>query len=405
VYAEITDDELAVDSNIVLEPWGRLEGEFRVGGRASAGESVTIDYYQERQQGNGIRWSNNGRQTDADGRFSLDRLVAGAVRICYMYKLKGVMNTHTRQEIVEIVPGETSKITIGGSGRAVTGRFVAVGSEPIEWGKGQVSLDLKLPEPAYPDDFEEMIFVERSRWNYEWRKTEQGREYEKMEWERGRSYRAKIDADGTFRVDDVPVGEYELRACIGSKLGGTALLGARKPIPVPDYEFMVHDVNERDSGEPLELGVIKIGDDKSPKVGGQAAGFEAETFEGQRINLADFSGKVVLLTFWKSEEPYHGSGLAYALDLCDIFKNNERFVGLGMSLDRDVEGARKFAEDNELEWINCIPSPGSRVKVSDDYEVWTFPMMYVIGPRGRILAILPPETSLKTVLEEALSEE
>jgi len=405
-YAEVTDEELAAEPNIVLESWGRLEGVLSVAGRPLFHESMHLDYYDDYQQGvPSVSVHCNGARTDANGCFAWDRLVPGKVRISYMFPMTSMMVTRTRQQMVEILPGETTNVTIGGAGRAVIGSFVALPYEPIAWHKGQVSLDLELPEPPHPNDFEEMIFVERRSWNDHWRdKTEQGRLYKKMEWEQGRSYRAKIEPDGTFRVDGVPPGEYELRACVGAKLGGKAMWGPRKPVPPPDCEFVVPDVNERDANEPLDLGVIKVWQKKSPRIGDKAAVFEAETFEGERTNLLAFRGKVVLLTFWKCE-PSILSELDSVLELCSSFKGNERFVALGMSLDRDVEAAKKFAKDNELKWINCFPAPGTRVEVSDDYEIWKFPMTFLIGPYGKILAIDPNPLRFKSTVEKVLGVE
>ena len=404
-YAEVTDEELAAEPNIVLESWGRLEGVLRIGGRQLFHESLHLDYYADyetRAPRAGLHY--NGARTDANGCFARDRLVPGKVRISYMYPLGSMMVTHTRQEIIEIPPGETANVTIGGTGRAVTGKFVAVPYEPIAWHKGQVSLDLKLSEPPYPNDFEEMIFVERRRWNDEWRRdTEEGRQYKKMEWEQARSYRAKIEPDGTFRVDDVPPGEYELRACLGSDIGGKAAWGPRKPVPAPDCEFTVPDVNEADSNQPLDLGVIKAWQDKYPRVGDRAPVFDAKTFDGERTNLLAFRGKVVLLTFWRSE-PSILSHLDNIMELAGSYKANERFVALGMSLDRDVEAAKRFAKDNELKWMtNCSPAPGTRVEVSDDYEIWKFPMTFVIDPYGYILTTDPTPLRFKSKVEKALS--
>lgn len=406
--AEATDEELAAEPNIVLEPWGHVEGVLRIGGRALVGQSVGLEYctdYQPNMPRVGTHYNN--AYADANGSFAWDRLVPGKVRICYMFRLEGVMVTRTRQEIIEILPGETANVTIGGTGRAVTGKFVAIPYEPIAWHKGQVSIDLKLPDPPYPNDFEEMIFVERRSWNDEWRRqTEEGKLYELMERrQRGRSYRAKIEPDRTFRVDDVPPGEYELRACLGSEIGGKATWGPRKPVPPPDCVFVVPDVNERDANEPLDLGVIKVWQKKSPRIGDKAAVFEAETFDGERIWLAYFRGKVVLLTFWTSERPSIISQLDRIIEACSIFKDNERFVALGMSLDRDVEAAKKFAKNNAFEWINCFPAPGTRVEVSDDYEIWKFPMTFLIGPYGKILAIDPNPLRFKSTAEKALRME
>ena len=406
-YAEVTDEELAAEPNIMLEPWGRLEGVLRVGGRVLARESVRVeclkDYDQNVPPPTRVNFNYGWRFTDANGCFTVERMLPGKVKVFHLFPITGRMSARTRCEIVEVLPGETANVTIGGGGRTVTGRFTAIGYEPI-WHRGQVSLDVKLPEPPRPNDYDEMIYLERRRWTKDWRnKTEEGRLHKIMERQaRGCSYRANIEPGGTFRVDDVPPGEYELRACFGSNIGGKVMWGLERPVPPPDYEFVVPDMNEKDANEPLNLGVIRIRHKEYLGAGDPAPLFAAVTFDGKGISLLDFRGKVVLLTFWASE-PRVLSHLDYILELAGSYKANERFVALGMSLDRDVETAKKFAKDNELKWINCFPAPARRVEVSDDYEIWKFPMTFVIDPYGYILTIDPSPLRFKSKVEKALS--
>ncbi|MHC4706953.1 MAG: carboxypeptidase regulatory-like domain-containing protein [Planctomycetota bacterium] len=402
-YAEAMEEELAAEPNIVIQPWGSVEGVLCVGGRVLAGESVGLEYLRDYEQRvPSVSFHYSIPWTDANGCFAVKRMVPGKVKIYHLFKMAGTICARTRSEIIDVSPGRTTYVTIGGSGRAVTGKFVAIGYEP-SWHRGQVSLDLKLPEPARPNDYNEMIFVERREWDDNWRgQTEEGRLYERMErTQRGRSYRAKIERDGTFRVDDVPPGEYELRACLGSEIGGKVIWGPRKPVPPPDHVFVVPDVNETDSNQPLDLGEIRVRHEEYPGAD-PAPVFEAVTFDGERTNLLAFRGKVVLLTFWRSE-PSILSELDYARQLAGNYKTNERFIALGMSLDRDVGAAKKFAKDNGFEWINCFPTPGTRAEVADDYEIWKFPMTFVIDPYGYILTVDPTPLRFESKVKEWLA--
>jgi peroxiredoxin len=261
-------------------------------------------------------------------------------------------------------------------------------------------LDLKLPEPARPDDFEEMIFIEKRRWRDDWLRTEEGRKHKRMEWERYCSYRAKIEADGSFRVDDVMAGEYELRAGIGERLEGKVVWGPRKPAAPPDYEFEVPDVHDQEGDELLDLGTLEVAIKRSLGVGDPAPGFKAETFDGREIKLADYRGKVVLLEFWSAEIASGSEQVPVKMEQRDYRLSGElELVRIGVSLDRDIEAARKIAEDHGAGWLVCFPSPGTRVAVSDDYQIWKFPSTFVIGPDGKILAQDPTPSLLQSIVE------
>jgi peroxiredoxin len=405
-YAEVTDDELAAEPNVVLKPWGCVEGTFRIGGQPGIGEIVRLEYYSDERRyeyGPRIGVHYGPARVDANGHFVWARLAPGRVRISLWYRLGGVMATRTRSQVIEVVSGEWVSVTIGGRGRTVVGSFVSADPNvPIAWGGGQVILDLKLPEPPTPDNLEEMIFVEKRRWRDSWLRTEEGRAYKKMEWERGCSYRAKIERDGSFRVDDVMAGEYELRAGVGEKLGGKVVYGPRKPVAAPDYEFAVPDVYDQEGDKLLDLGTLEVEIKRSLGVGDLAPAFKAETFDGREIKPADCRGKAVVLTFWNSERPSTLVQLERIIQACRALGEQERLVMIGMSLDRDIEAAVSFVENNELRWINCYPSRGTRVRVSDDYQIWTFPSTFVIGPDGKILAQDPSPSLLQSILEEAL---
>jgi peroxiredoxin len=139
-------------------------------------------------------------------------------------------------------------------------------------------------------------------------------------------------------------------------------------------------------------------------VGDVAPGFEAETFHGREITLADYLGKVVVLTFWNSEAPSAALELTDLIEACRALGEQGGVVMLGMSLDRDIEAAVRFAQNNELRWMNCYPRAGKRVAVSDDYQIWTFPSTFVIGPQGKILTLDPSPSLLQSIVEEALGQ-
>jgi protocatechuate 3,4-dioxygenase beta subunit len=231
-YAEVTQEQLAADANIVIRSWARIEGELRIGGIALVAESLNIDHHTDYQPDVprvGVGY--NSARTDADGRFAWDRIVPGTVQISHFFKLRGVMVTRTRQEVIEISPGQTVNVTLGGSGKTVLGQLFASPdpNKPVDWTSAQISLDLKLPEPPYPNDFNEMTPRERRIWESKWKRTEQGRLHKKMEWHRGRSYRGIIEPNGVFRVEDVPAGTYLLRISVGKKAtGGSWSSGPRR---------------------------------------------------------------------------------------------------------------------------------------------------------------------------------
>src|SRR5439155_8856570 len=104
--------------------------------------------------------------------------------------------------------GKTERVQIGGTGRCVTGRFLAPAArEPVDWSKQtrSATLSLKLTRLPQPTGLDADSL---ERWKAVFWQSESG-------WARmrgSRSFPFEVAADGSFAVDDVPPGTYILSA-------------------------------------------------------------------------------------------------------------------------------------------------------------------------------------------------
>jgi hypothetical protein len=78
---------------------------------------------------------------------------------------------------------------------------------------------------------------------------------------------------------------------------------------------------------------------------------------------------------------------------------------IGVSLDSDIDAARKLIKDNELKWINCYLSGKKKVTACKDYEIQRWPATFVIGSDGQILAKNATPLLLESMLADALAAE
>ena len=83
-YAEATGEQLAESRNMVIEPWGRVEGTLRVDGKPRPHETViaSVNDEQDDHQGPGVHYESRA-QTDANGRFVIERVTPGDVRVSW----------------------------------------------------------------------------------------------------------------------------------------------------------------------------------------------------------------------------------------------------------------------------------------------------------------------------------
>ncbi len=140
-YAEVSSDEFAKSGKLVLQPWGRIEGGVRIGSRVGSDQEVL---FQPHPPNRAYFWSfGYTTRTDERGRFRFDWVIPGPgiVSRTVATKLSGGATQHMPgwRQSVEVKPGQTVQVTIGGTGRPVIGRIVLDGTPeaPIDWTRNE----------------------------------------------------------------------------------------------------------------------------------------------------------------------------------------------------------------------------------------------------------------------------
>jgi len=183
-FAQVPSAAFKQSGGIIdLQSWSKIEGSVRIGGKPGADQPV--EYLIEKPQGVGglpAVGHDYSTRTDDQGRFSFDRVEPGvgvAARVVFTLWRDGFMlRNYGWQEPVDVLPGATARLTLGGKGRPVIGRLVADGPPgTVDWPTNAwVSVVPKgLPPGAA-----------------------------------GSGYFARVEKDGRFRIDDVSAGRYFL---------------------------------------------------------------------------------------------------------------------------------------------------------------------------------------------------
>jgi len=119
---------------------------------------------------------------------------------------------------------------------------------------------------------------------------------------------------------------------------------------------------------------------RPPLVGGPAPPFTLNDLEGRLVNLADYHGKPILLTFWatwcepcKKEMPEIQAAYEQHMD--------QGFVVLAVNFGENPDPVRSFAHHGRLTFpILLDPS----VKVASRYGVVSLPVSFFIDSNGLI---------------------
>jgi cytochrome c biogenesis protein CcmG/thiol:disulfide interchange protein DsbE len=119
---------------------------------------------------------------------------------------------------------------------------------------------------------------------------------------------------------------------------------------------------------------------ESPFVGRPAPGFALTLFDGRAVQLEDFRGKVVFVTFWASWCPPCRAE-APMLEATWRRLQEQGVLFLGVNTQDEEPRARAFLQEFGITFPNGRDPDG---RIAIDYGVWGLPEAFIVDPTGRI---------------------
>jgi hypothetical protein len=195
---------------IRLQPWGRIEGSVRTRDGQWADRKV-----KWRKSGEWTRWmtlfyqsEGFSARSDATGKFTLEHVPPGTGLVEID---DGPGSGPILSPSIQVNPGETMQVQVGGAGRRVTGRMVApTGVEIRNW-SNQVTLariQVKQDVNPFPTG---LVGNAAERWKLEFADSEAGQNFSRNQY----LYDFKVDGDGSFTIPEVLPGKYSLFVFVG----------------------------------------------------------------------------------------------------------------------------------------------------------------------------------------------
>jgi RNA polymerase sigma factor (sigma-70 family) len=367
-YAEVSDVALAKDPQVRMQPWGRIDGVLMSGTQPRANTPVRLLRIDDGDMEHANLVSHDvTTRTDANGRFSFERVAPGETWI--MEQASAADADGRRCDYVVVAPGETATVRIGGSGRPVTGR---IASRPagvpssVRWpGETGASFNatlrrLTVPMRSWPtmdpSDTPESFRAKHEAFG----RTPDGHEQKK--WMLGWSIAP--EADGTFRMPDVPPGVYSINAFVTEidsavNYGQTVARGEWKVV-VPEAS-----ADARVNLSPIDAGTVPMESLPVLRRSDVAPDFEMVAADGSHTRLSDFRGRHVLLALWYNfgrQDP-QANETARIAAITSKWKGDPRLVvlrvrGDGNSTDLADAAKRNGITGNVLAPVDTqLPSP------------------------------------------------
>lgn len=392
-YAFATKEALAKSPKIQAKPYARVEGQYLIGRRLIPNQELHLDGMIQDAAAVSQIFLDQKATTDSEGRFTFKNVVPDTgLRVTRRDRTDGPLGIWSLGEPVQAKPGAMVNVTIGGKGRAVIGRI-----EPPEgWTKpvdftvesgASLETNRTLPDPLSLYRGKTSLGAEWNDWLLGWSGSPEGREYAS----RRVAVSVGLAPDGSFRIDDVPPGEYRLSIRVNGKaqFHVTSTYG-RDPGPFGRIvqTFTVPAIPGGRSDEPLNLGTMRLRPRSALKVGAPAPAFEVTTVEGKRLAVpGDFQGKFLLLDLGTTWDSQAGIQITRLNDVNQKFGKAPRFAILSLTFAADNPETRKFIEDKGEPWRQAIVGPLSN-PISSTYAVddENVPVTILIGPGGKVVA-------------------
>ena len=247
---------------ITLPEWGGISGELRIAGLPAANEELLLtEWIDEHEPAAPTPQIQVRTRTDAQGRFRFPKVPAGVVAIRRFFDL-GRKTPHRSlglgpQQRVEVREKQTTDVLVGETGRAVVGSLRL--SRPIAGHQWMNEFPMLVLE-AIREDLRLIPIPSSDSVDTE---TLRAMRFNGRRQLLNRRYFLVVQPDGTFRLEDIPPGSYELRLRV-SEPSKRPPEQERLPIQamrergVVKQAIHVPGLDESPVDKPLDLGVITV---------------------------------------------------------------------------------------------------------------------------------------------------
>jgi protocatechuate 3,4-dioxygenase beta subunit len=395
-FAVRTPAELAATTDVTVSPWGRIEGVLKVGSHSAPRRKVSAWMANQSFSGR----VDYDTQTDEQGGFAFERVTPGAITVYrYVENQDNRSWTPSNPVFVEVGPGQSLHVQVGGNGRPVIGRLlVPQGFSLANLVCAPGELSTVRSRPRQPDDFPDYTDEQQSAWYERFYQTAAGKAYYQGE----RKYAVDLRPDGTFRFEDVPAGQYvlELHFVGRTNQDNGGLYGAaHSSVKVP----AIHGGR---SDALLDLGAIRLDVFRlrELKVGDPAPTITRNAADGRPIDLGALRGKFVLLHFWETYQARSLADLPVLEETYEAFGRDPHFVMIGLNQDEDFDLPKRYAARKGFSWEQRHVGLERPNPVTAEFGVRFPPEVMLIGPDGRLVARDLKGPEIKQAVAKALGQ-
>lgn len=371
-YAAVLVSDLTRTPSITLQSWARLEGTVRSGSKTVPHAKVDVAQYGDQEDYN--RWhliKERQIECDGNGHFVMEQVVPGDNSIGRLDPKRGMP---ARFYHLDLPAGKTTVITIGGDSRTLIGHLPP---EARAFGFGDGSVQIAQPKMPLPPNWDKLDEAQRQKLQKAFWETPEYRKWQQT----ANVAQFNIARDGTFRVEDIPAGTYEISVQVGEVVNSFVESAGWGMMPVT-----VPPVTPEQLDVPLDVGQVNITVEKRLGIGEAAPEIAGDSADGSSARLSDYRGKYVLLDLWTSQPGWNSlEKIPMLRALQDRFGGDPRFTILGVDMDTDRIAGTKAMAEQHMTWPEIVLKGWDDKRLSREYTL-SPANLFLIDPDGKLVA-------------------
>lgn len=388
-FAEISVQIDEAPGTVTLMPWSKLSGTLKQQGKPIINERISFVPIVPSQSGVPRFQGSYSVQTDSDGNFEFSQLppVAGIVGAS-LGPWKDSVLTSSHSIPLNLEPGRSQKVSLGGEGATLTGQVIASGRGDVELNKKwSINWLIRRTEGIeLPKEFSPLGFDPKTPFRSSWHLDPQFNSWLNT---RDRHF-VKLSPEGDFTITGVPVGEYDLSIQLYEQPEGCLVetIGTRVvPIVVTEADV---------AAEQKRVGAVDVECRVGPRIGQNMQAYHFVDTAGQQLSIQKMKGQHVLLHVWASWcRPCLDSMPAIRATMQDVGEKRVTFVGL--NIDDDPTRAKELVDKNEWNWSQNYL--GGHSDMARQLAISTVPTYYLINPEGLLITSTNDWTTMQRKIQ------
>lgn len=150
------------------------------------------------------------------------------------------------------------------------------------------------------------------------------------------------------------------------------------------YARLVQEHGQSNAGVRARGALKRLG------LAGKPLALAGKNLTGQPISVAQYKGRVTLVTFWATWAQPYTAELPKLNALYQKY-NRSGFEILGVNLDADASGLSAYLKKNGGSWQHIRDPGGTDGQIAKDFGIVTVPTMFIVDKAGRVAGAVTME--------------